>query len=799
MHRVSALFAMIVIFTVSTIFTSRNSIVYAQGAGGGDGTSTGNQSTVTATPSNTSTATRTPTPTRTPLDYGDAPEMYDTLFDDDGARHELTGPKLGVARDGETDGKPSEDADEDGSDDADGVSFPPEGNAPVPILQSCTTYTLTVTTTGSGFLSAWMDRSENGFESNERIINHIPITGTAQVALQTECNPAELFTYVRFRLFDEDIEIASNGYLDAGEVEDYKILLADQDFGDAPNAFTTTLSVNGPRHIIPRTGDGPILANELFVSATERDREENGVPSGDADGDDGSGASVDDEGALVIGMGEGKAFRRLRSCVTNKLIIHTRGNGILKLWVDKNMDGDFNDENIDGNFFNDEVMIEVLDGCADLTCKTEFFVRMGTNDQCDDPEPIPTQESVQQHSYARVRFSSVNTMDTGIAPDGEVEDHYLPILTVDNRCGNSGSDSTPVIMVHGFSFDLHIGGVGLVADCEKVFNVVTDDLVNWGRSREDIHWVQYLDSDRSCTDDVTIWHEFGSDPEDNPFNGTPADEESPIERLSYHLAWYLHNNFNTEDQVDILAHSMGGLLVRHALIMSDIEQEGPVDQQEIGVQGERIRYPSLQGLVRNVMTVGTPHKGLSRFEIDNQALIKVCTATGGIAGFCGQLLNTSTFMKHVLNEKRLAHVGYPLNQGIGGANWTTVGSSGDSIVHFRSATGYSKATHKEWYDHILAKKLLSEDDYIEVEHDSRSDELPNLFYLYDTGCRHRQVVHSNDGGTEPRGFRCAENVYVGGGPVVGRAGRRTHGDSTIWIWQPNVNYHAFLALSYTNW
>ncbi len=62
------------------------------------------------------------------LDYGDAPDsIYETLLASNGARHVVTGPKLGSERDIEVDGQPTASVDGDDNagvpDDEDGVNF----------------------------------------------------------------------------------------------------------------------------------------------------------------------------------------------------------------------------------------------------------------------------------------------------------------------------------------------------------------------------------------------------------------------------------------------------------------------------------------------------------------------------------------------------------------------------------------------------------------------------------------------------------------------------------------------------
>jgi len=73
-------------------------------------------------------------------------------------------------------------------------------------------------------------------------------------------------------------------------------------------------------------------------------------------------------------------------------------------------------------------------------------------------------------------------------------------------------------------------------------------------------------------------------------------KDEPIDRLACLLAWYIYFDYTQFGQpVNVLAHSMGGLLIRYALGATDA-----------GVFG----FPPSPLWVSNVVTVATPHTGI---------------------------------------------------------------------------------------------------------------------------------------------------------------------------------------------
>jgi hypothetical protein len=159
------------------------------------------------------------------------------------------------------------------------------------------------------------------------------------------------------------------------------------DFGDAPDpTYPTLLASDGPRHVIV---DGLHLGSTI-------DPEMDGQPNAIADGDDSDG--LDDE--------DGVAFTsRLVPGQTAGIEITASAAGLLDAWIDFNRDGDWNDAG-EQVFTN-----QALSGGANvLEIQVPAGVDLGA-------------------TLARFRFSSQGSLGvTGLAADGEVEDHPVAIV-----------------------------------------------------------------------------------------------------------------------------------------------------------------------------------------------------------------------------------------------------------------------------------------------------------------------------------------------------------------------------------
>jgi len=138
------------------------------------------------------------------------------------------------------------------------------------------------------------------------------------------------------------------------------------------------------------------------------------------------------------------------------------------------------------------------------------------------------------------------------------------------------------------------------------------------------------------------------------------DRSTLIQHLGYHFAHMLAERHGADDCSSIVAHSMGGLIVRYALTMV---QRGHED------------FPSPDDVcVQSVVTAGTPHQG-------SQGLI----AAEGCSAFtdllqCQQMIPDSGFLQWLD-----ARDGPAVEEGP--YDWFALGSASDDQVSPESATG----------------------------------------------------------------------------------------------------------------
>lgn len=181
--------------------------------------------------------------TYTAIDYGDAPASYGTLLANDGARHLDQGVRLGALRDDEPDGLPSVNADGDGADDADGVTF----SSPI---TPGSPFTVTVdiqnaTSTATEYLSLWIDWNGNGvFDAAEQMVTDSATTGDGIVLLNLTApahgygvgsldaygRGSDLYTYTRVRVSSQS-GLGPIGFAQDGEVQDDRISITDPALG----------------------------------------------------------------------------------------------------------------------------------------------------------------------------------------------------------------------------------------------------------------------------------------------------------------------------------------------------------------------------------------------------------------------------------------------------------------------------------------------------------------------------------------------------------------------------------------
>jgi hypothetical protein len=265
---------------------------------------------------------------------------------------------------------------------------------------------------------------------------------------------------------------------------------------------------------------------------------------------------------------------------------------------------------------------------------------------------------------------------------------------------NTGQD--PVLMIHGIDATAPYG-----IDCATTWDDAKTFLRAHGFGDSDLLSLSYYDKDSHC--DRSIDGYVSPMLGENYFEGTGTHAgstvghtaEAAIEHLGYHLAWFIYDNFSKSGQsVDVLAHSMGGLMIRYAL--AEVSQHNPA-------------FPPML-LVDNAVTLGTPHGG-SKFGKQAE-----CLLVGGTRE-CSEMRAGSAFLTGLEKD------GWN-PQGAGGTDWTAIGSDTDQSVAADRAVGtnrdrqanlYFGACHKVWYPRV----------YITKSGKPVSQDIPHDEYMHD--------------------------------------------------------------------
>jgi len=164
------------------------------------------------------------------LDFGDAPDpSFPTLLANDGARHFIDGVTyMGALIDGEPDGIPNATATGDDLDnlpDEDGVTF----ITPLVLGQPAQ---VKITTSVTGWLSAWVDFNKNGSwgDPGEQIFTDELLPGGDNIRAFLVPMQAQVGnSFARFRFSNQQTGLSYKGFAENGEVEDYQVEISDNE------------------------------------------------------------------------------------------------------------------------------------------------------------------------------------------------------------------------------------------------------------------------------------------------------------------------------------------------------------------------------------------------------------------------------------------------------------------------------------------------------------------------------------------------------------------------------------------
>ena len=247
----------------------------------------------------------------------------------------------------------------------------------------------------------------------------------------------------------------------------------------------------------------------------------------------------------------------------------------------------------------------------------------------------------------------------------------------------SGTTTAPLLMIHGFMDSCHdafdyapsgwntsnYGGYGTATNFLTQQGFTNQVQIGYytqdqpGIAVQDYNIVSNNHGNQ-CDIDLNTSNIAGSVTGANAYNGQCNNIDSnsgdhgttndPITRLGCLLAWYIFDNYTLQGRpVNVLAHSMGGLIIRYA----------------IGATNAHVaNFPPQRLLVANVVTVATPHQGLP----DNGTIASYYEAAVALDGHSQELDEmdaSSGFMS------TLSGSAYQEPQGLTGTYWTLMGAS----------------------------------------------------------------------------------------------------------------------------
>ena len=227
---------------------------------------------------------------------------------------------------------------------------------------------------------------------------------------------------------------------------------------------------------------------------------------------------------------------------------------------------------------------------------------------------------------------------------------------------------SPVLMVHGAEVTPPSG-----VDCATTWDDLKRFLRDQGFADRPLLTISYYEQDANCDrsiNDATGSHGQSYFDAYGTHSGGAGGHtaNANIEHIAYHLAWFIYDNYSTFDApVDIVAHSMGGLITRYAL--GEVDAENPAFP------------PTL--LIDDAITLATPHGGA------RPAPLLWCAAFRPNRQ-CSQMRAGSSLLRTL--EARAWNP-----QGAQGTDWTALGSDADQNVAADRAVGTSADRSRNMY------------------------------------------------------------------------------------------------------
>ncbi|MGW1676076.1 esterase/lipase family protein [Saccharopolyspora sp. NPDC002376] len=183
-----------------------------------------------------------------------------------------------------------------------------------------------------------------------------------------------------------------------------------------------------------------------------------------------------------------------------------------------------------------------------------------------------------------------------------------------------------------------------------------------GRDRSSLRTIGYYKGDAKYCDDV--------------IGDGDATPDRPIQDLAKDFANYIYRNYTSKgEKVDIVAHSMGGLITRVAVLGTGEGWKG---------------FPP-KVAVDNIVTLGTPHQGVSKNPCGDpdhctRQWYQMTPSSNGGSGFIDKLHESAPGR----NDRGLDD---PWAAGI---DWSLVGSAEDTTVSYDSGIDKGYFAHQKY-------------------------------------------------------------------------------------------------------
>jgi hypothetical protein len=308
-------------------------------------------------------------------------------------------------------------------------------------------------------------------------------------------------------------------------------------------------------------------------------------------------------------------------------------------------------------------------------------------DTSTDPSPEMDQDPGWDSSPIEAPPSDTSTPEPGTAT---AEPGTASAAAAAPRTPTRSDGYKEVILLHGFSA---LGSV----NCKKY----------WGDGQVE----PYLNNKRGWAGKVralTYYWSGGTGCTRIPGAGGTGHA---IEDLGSALAWYVYNNYSRNGvPVDVIAHSMGGLVTRAA------------------ITGTRNRYMTASGrnfppylYIEDVATLSSPHEGArsSVWGACSTARWQVC-----------QMIPGSSF----LNSWIKPHGNPQSNMG---TDWSAIGSGADWVVNTGSALNKTASRHPGHKYLFLSGSGLDHDQMANIHENGRGTNgfgYPILYCHYNASC-----------------------------------------------------------------